>query len=503
VATQAPSRSTSRLSEVARHLVYPDGIVSTNWPRIKRRLSEMAVEYDGWQEGVTTIILGLDENGRYSATVGGVTLSVPRQVGKTFTVGSLLVAMCLEFPGLRVVWTSHHLRTTTNTFRSMQGMVRRKRIAPQLAHNGIRTANGEQEIRFANGSIIMFGARERGFGVGIDAIDILVCDEAQRLSSRALADMMPTTNQARHPHGALVFFIGTPPRPTDEGDEFAARRTKALAGELPTGIYVELSADADADIDDPEQWAKANASYPHRTPHESMLRLRENLTNDDDWRREALGIWDVAASKGVIPAPSWVTQGHEHSLAVDRFALGVECGPDLAWASVAFAGQRADGEWHFELDEDQHTKGRGTAWLVSHLEYLTAHNSQIRAVVGDVAGPIAALLEKRGGRYFFKGSNLELTPVKVTELGAGCSRVLDGIVTGWLHHIDQPQFTAAALSAGKRALGDTGMWVWSRKAAESDITPIQAGTLALIGAQAERGVKKPTKQAGGRRVVTV
>jgi hypothetical protein len=96
---------------------------------------------------------------------------------------------------------------------------------------------------------------------------------------------------------------------------------------------------------------------------------------------------------------------------------------------------------------------------------------------------------------------LELTPVKVSELGQGCAAVLSGIVTGDLHHIGQPQFTAAALAAGKRPLGDTGMWVWSRKMAESDITPIQAGTLALIGAQ-QANVQKPARKGGGRRVVT-
>ena len=105
--------------------------------------------------------------------------------------------------------------------------------------------------------------------------------------------------------------------------------------------------------------------------------------------------------------------------------------------------------------------------------------------------------------WFFKGTTVEATPVKVSELGAGCASVLDGIVTGWLHHIGQPQFTAAALAAGKRPLGDTGMWVWSRKLADSDITPIQAGTLALIGARAEvQNVRKPTRTGRGRRVVT-
>jgi hypothetical protein len=244
-----------------------------------------------------------------------------------------------------------------------------------------------------------------------------------------------------------------------------------------------------------------NPSHPLRTPTESLERLRENLPGDDSWNREGRGIWDPVASAGVIPGQPWVQQGKGRSLAVDRFALGVECGPDLAWASVSFAGQRADGDWHIELDEDQHTMGRGTAWLVPHLEAMTAANSQIRALVVDVAGPVAALLEKRNDRWFFKGSRLEATPVKVAELGAGCSRVLDGIVTGWLHHVDQPQLNGAALSAGKRPLGDTGMWVWSRKTADSDITPIQAATLALIGAQ-NTNVKKPARKGGGRRVVT-
>src|SRR5699024_10576399 len=189
-----------------RHLVYPDNIVSTSWPRIEGRLASMSITFDKWQAGASSLILGKDETGRYACTVGGVTMSIPRQIGKTFTVGALLFAMCIEYPRLRVVWTSHHLRTTTNTFRSLQSMARRRGVERHLAVNGIRVANGEQEIRFANGSIIILVAREHGFGVGIDAIDVLVCDEAQRQTSRALADMVPTTNQAQHEHGALLFF---------------------------------------------------------------------------------------------------------------------------------------------------------------------------------------------------------------------------------------------------------------------------------------------------------
>jgi len=491
--------STPRLSEYALKFTYPDGIQKTVWPRVEAKGRELGLGFDWWQSQLGTVCLGYGADGKYVATVGGIGLSIPRQVGKTYFVLALLVILCILFPGLQVVWTAHHLRTSTKTFNSLRGICRRKKVAPHV--RAMRAANGEQQVEFVNGSMIYFGARSRGFGRGFDEIDVEVFDEAQILDTKSLEDMIAATNQARHEHGALLFFMGTPPRPTDPSESFSQRRAEAHAGEAEDAIWLEIGADPDSDPNDRSQWPLMNPSYPKRTPLESMLRLLKNLKDEDSWNREGRGIWDPKRSAGVIPGPSWTAQGQEHSLAVERFALGVECGPDLTWASVAFAGQREDGDWHFELDEDQHTKGRGVAWLVPHLEYLTANNSQIRAIVGDVAGPIAALLEKRAERWFFKGSRLELTPVKVAELGAGCSRVLDGIVTGWLHHIDQPQFTAAALAAGRRPLGDTGMWVWSRKLADSDITPIQAGTLALIGAQ-NANVKRPAHRGGGRRVVT-
>jgi hypothetical protein len=81
------------------------------------------------------------------------------------------------------------------TFQSMQGMVRKKKIWPHV--RAIRSVNGEQEIRFKNGSVIMFGAREQGFGRGFDQIDAEVFDEAQILTAKALEDMVPATNASK------------------------------------------------------------------------------------------------------------------------------------------------------------------------------------------------------------------------------------------------------------------------------------------------------------------
>lgn len=497
VAATATKRSTRRLSEVARHVVIPSGIVSTGWRDVEDQCREFGDEFDEWQRGAGKVILGKREDGIYAATVGGITLSIPRQVAKTFLVGRIIFALCVLFPGLKVLWTAHRTRTATNTFKSLQGYARRKKVAPHIAH--IRTANGEQEIAFANGSVIMFGAREAGFGRGFDEVDVEVFDEAQILTEKALEDMVAATNQSRHPHGALLFFMGTPPRPVDPGEAFTLRRDEALSGKSEDAVYIECSADPDADPDDRAQWAKANPSYPDRTPLRSMLRLRKNLPSDESWLREALGVWDQVKTGGVIPMTAWGDRADEHSKVSGPATLGLEIGPDLAWASVSLSGQRTDGDWHVELVENR----LGAAWVPAYLSALLDLNPDIRGVVVDVAGPIRSMVTQRGQRYTLNGPDIVLTPLRVVELTTACSRVLDGTVTGWLHHINQPQLTAAAQAAGKRMIGDTGTWVFSRKSTTSDITPIQSATYALWGAQNKVITPRvAAPAAGGRQYVT-
>lgn len=422
----------------------------------------MAISFDGWQAGATTLILGRDENGRYACTVGGVTMSLPRQVGKTFTIGSLLVAMCIEYPGLRVVWTSHHLRTTTNTFRSMQSMVRRRKVFPHLAPNGIRTANGEQEIRFANGSIIMFGAREHGFGVGIDAIDVMVCDEAQRLKSRALADMVPTTNQGRHIHGALLFFIGTPPRPDDDGDEFAARRTKALGGKMLNGVYIEMSADPDAALDDHEQWAKANPSFPHRTPLESMLRMRENLTDDGDWRREAMGVWDNDEAAWIFP--SWPDLIETDDTPPSSFAIAANLGPTRFVLACAA---------HEHVDVVTPTAFEATGPRVP-----VAERRMFVAEVARVVGRSPVGIQERGPAWTLvpdlKEAGVDVKTVTMDDFVQACDGFDAAVAAGSLRHGNQPELSAAVRAATWRMVGDRR--VISRK--NADISELEATIIA-------------------------
>lgn len=439
--------------------------------------------------------MGERTDGRWAARLVGV--SAPRQQGKSQLIVARALAGVLLFDEETIICSAHQTDTAREVFQRLLDTIDDNPSLSRRVDSIMRALNREF-IRFKSGAVIKMKARSISGSRGFSA-DCLLLDEAQILGLPAWSSIMPTMSARVNPQ---AWLLGTPPTPEDDGEVFARIRQSGISGKDGRLAWVEWSADKDDDIDDPLTWAKANPAYGTRISHEAIEAERAAMT-DDQFAMERLGMWQVDRGRSVLPGPSWYEQTDEQSIPTDRFALGVECGPDLAWASVALAGQREDQQWHVELHDDQHTRGRGVAWLLPLLEDVTAKNPQVRAVVADVAGPIAALLEKRGGRWFFKDSKLEVEPVKVSDLGQGCALVLSGIVTGSLWHIGQPQLTAAALAAGKRPLGDTGMWVWSRKTADSDITPIQAGTLALIGAQAERPAKPARARSGRQREAVV
>jgi phage terminase large subunit-like protein len=436
--------------------------VSTAWPRIVAKCRELGVEFDEWQHGIGQIALGKREDGKYAATVGGVVLSIPRQVGKTFLVGMIVIALCLLHPGLTVLWTAHRTRTATKTFHTLKGMTERAKVKPHMLEP--RLSNGEQEIRFRNGSVIMFGAREQGFGRGFDEVDVEVFDEAQILSERALEDMVPATNQSRHPAGALLFFMGTPPRPGDPGEEFTNRRDAALAGQTEDTVYVEFSADDDADLDDRAQWRKANPSFPRRTPVEAMKRMRANLTDDDSYRREALGIWQSLSSEA-IPRAAWAACADVESKAADPVVFGFDVSPDRSRSSISVVGKRDDGKLHVAVVDSR----AGVDWLVARCVDLQRHEPLCFAV--DPAGPAGALIQP------MREAGLDVVEVPTRPLTQACGLFFDLVVAGDLAHRDEGVLNAAVAGAAWRPVGDAR--AWARKTSSSDITPLYAATVAL------------------------
>lgn len=478
--------STPRLSEVARHLIIPEGITTSVFPRVYRRLTDVGVSFDTWQQGFGRVALGCrdplpgEDYGRYAASVGGVVASWPRQIGKTYTVGNLLIGLCLEFPGFRAIWTSHHNRTTTNTFRSMQSMVRAKKIWPHVA--AIRTANGEQEIVFVNGSIIMFGAREQGFGRGMDKIDAEVFDEAQILGLKALEDMVPATNAAKHPHGGLVIFIGTPPRPTDDGEAFTTKRAKALSGNTKDQLYCEISADPDVSPEDESKIGTWNPSYPHRTTLDAIRRMLENIPDEDSRRREMQGIWDESGG-AVFTAAQWSALDDDGPAAdVKPNALAVDMSHRRE-VSVAAA---------WVVDESTHTE---EVWADSDpldaVDWIAQAAGRRIPVLVDSASPAMALVPE------LKARRCNVAVTSATEMAKACGMVFDLVTAGLLTHAAQDSVASAVAGARKRPIRDAGGWGWDRRDGNVNIAPLVALTLSALGAS----MNKKRRKSAGRAVV--
>lgn len=441
------------LSAVTKHLVMPTGIVSTEWPKIRSSAHhKLGVRFDGWQDGCGQIMLSKRANGRLACTVGGFAASFARQSGKTYYMTASLFTLSIEKPGLLSLWTAHHSRTHAETFLYMQAFCRKPRVEQFVAD--VFTGSGDEEVRFVNGSRILFGARERGFGRGIPNVDVEVFDEAQILSMKALENMLAAMN--RSPFGLHV-YLGTPPKQGDPCEAFEEMRAEALAledGQEFDSAWVECGADDDADLDDRDQWAKANPSYPEHTSAESILRLRKRL-GPDGFRREGLGIWP-GNIRTVFDVVGWL-EIEDRTLAAlpQRVALTVHVGEYRRAAAIAVSGVAGDGGAVVLVE-----CGDGMEWVTQKVIALVAKH--------DVVEVSLCPGEARGLEGELASAGVEFKKLAGTDVAASCtgfqSVVTDSVAAvgrgerPTVRHTGQPDLDGAVAKAKTRRVGPSETW---------------------------------------------
>ncbi|MEE1295695.1 MAG: terminase [Bifidobacterium sp.] len=458
-----------RLSEVAKQLVQPAGIVGSDFTKINKVARKVGIRFDKWQQGVLYLLLAKNAQGKYACGEGGLTLSSCRQIGKTYSIGNAVYLLCMMKPGLKVVWTAHHSRTSDETFTDLSSLSEHNPLLEAYVDR-IRRANGQQEIRFKNGSRLMFGARERGFGRGLHSVDVEVFDEAQILTQSALDNMVAITNAAPDP---LIVFLGNPPKPGDQSEAFADKRATALAG-TEGMCYIELAAPDGSDLDDREAWKIANPSYPKRTSEAAILRMR-NLLSDDSFRREALGIWDKVDTAHAIDPTRWKKAAVEEPDVQGRIGYGLDMPPDRSSLAVGGAIRHDDGTVHVELREFRDVAHHGTRWAV---DWLAEQWPRTSAVVIDSQSPAMSLLPD------LKAAHIRPIVTNAADMGRACGQLLDHLAAGTLTHLpegDQPALDQAVAGAVTRPVGNAGAIGWNKVGTDIDISPLVACTLASYG----------------------
>lgn len=459
----APATSSTRpLSEVARYVVAPEGIASTEWPSVSKTCARLGWGFDRWQSDAGRLIVAKRADGTYAADT--TVISIPRQVGKTYLIACIIFALCLLKPGLTVIWTAHRKTTARETFDQFDGMAKRPKVAAHIRQ--VLHGKGDEAIHFNNGSRILFGARESGFGRGFAGVDVLVCDEGQILPESTLEDLGATQNTAPNP---LFFVMGTPPRPRDPGEFFTLLRQEALDGESDSTLYIETSADRGTDPMDPDQLRKANPSYPHRTTHRALLRLRKKLKNDDAWNREARGIWDELSKQfSPINGPLWrdaadvgpVDGAKPAALAVDA-SHGRSISVGACWLKDTSA--------HIEevwagIDEP------------AAVEWVVARAGRRIPVMIDAKSPASSMIPTLRAR------KVKVMTGNENDMARGCGLFVSDLEAGRLTHADQESLNDAREGARKRAIGTAGGWGYDRKDPSVEIQSLVAVTLARVAA---------------------
>jgi hypothetical protein len=455
-----------RLSDIAQHLRQPTGIAGSLFAQVNRIALKAGISYDLWQQGLLYLMLAKRSDGRYACAEGGTVVSSCRQTGKTFTIATCLFILSILIPGFKTMWTAHHTRTSDETFADLCDLARNRLLSRHV--DRIRRANGQQEIIFRNGSRIMFGARENGFGRGLHGVDALILDEAQILTERALDNMLPTVNTAPDP---LIVFLGNPPKPGDPCEVFEGKRISALSG-VDGMVYVELSADRDADPDDREQWAKANPSYPKRTSDTAIQRLR-TLMPEDSFRREALGVWNDMSARSAIDPECWAASALPQRRPGGWIGMGVDMPPDRSSLAIGACMGYADHTAHIELARFMSTQSHGTAWAV---DWIAERWPRLASVVIDAQSPAAVLLPD------LKARHVRVTTTNAADMGRAVGMFQDLLRDGKLKHLDgQRPLDIAVSGCTLRPIGSGGAYGWNKLGSDVDISPLVAATLALYG----------------------
>jgi hypothetical protein len=95
---------------------------------------------------------------------------------------------------------------------------------------------------------------------------------------------------------------------------------------------------------------------------------------------------------------------------------------------------------------------------------------------------------------------VKVTTATAQDVAQAFGTFFDCVTEGLVRHTDQPQVNAALAVARKRPLA--GGSAWSQQNSTSDITPIEACTFALWGAQSSKA-KRPSNRVATKAKVVV
>lgn len=167
-------------------------------------------------------------------------------------------------------------------------------------------------------------------------------------------------------------------------------------------------------------------------------------------------------------------------------SFGIDMNPQRTRLTIGACMRYDDNTAHIELAEYRDTNQDGTMWAVNLIDKVW---EQTAALVIDGQSPATALLPD------LAAAGVTVTVTAATDMGRACGRLQDMLRDGTLTHLPedgQQPLWQAANKATTRPIGKNGLFGWNRPDDDTDISPLNAVTLALHGAMTTR--RDPTQE---------
>lgn len=351
----------------------------------------------------------------------------------------------------------------------------RKEHWPLISHSPMkaavkrpRFAAEDSGIDFVNGSILTIWAssEDAGHSLTVDLVcmDEIWADVDDRREQAAIPAMA-----TRHDRQKILASTGGTDKSTLYLRKQALGRDAVVSGRTDGIAYLEFAFDRDDDPEDPATWRRNMPALGYTITERTVQSALDEMRGEDGDLSEFCRAWgNVTKRTGgdrVIPAELWQKVFEGASKPEGRLLWAADATD--AGAAVAVADER------------------GRAALVDH-----------RAGSGWVKDRLVELVGKHGGSVMLDGKgllgHLEAplvdAGVKVEMLGTRemvhcCSEFMDRLADRRLKVFPYAEFAegldAAVGGAAKRPVGDA--WLWGRKYADVDISPLVALTIVAGG----------------------
>lgn len=476
--------------------VRPPGGVGTFGPEAVELGRRAGITADDWQADAVDIILSFRSDGLWLCRE--YCEWVARQNGKGVILELRVLAGMFLLGEQTILWSAHEVKTAKKAARRMRarfaalGTRFERRGSEHFAidldgeHFTVKVGqtNGQECFEILEtGQQVLFVARSKGSGRGIDAVDLNIIDETFDYTFEQQDAIGPTQRSAPNPQ---TIYTSTPPLSGLSGEVMHRLRKRAESdnpgrmGYRDWGCPGRLEdlhdlkpAELAAFLDDVERWANTNPALGSpRLSTEDMQNDRDSMS-ELGFAREIFGIWPkpLEADAGTMDPAEWEAHKDVASQLTGRVRVALDVAPDRGRSTIAVAGRRADGLFHVEVIRSDF----GTGWVVAAAEKL-AETWNCGPVLLDpraAAGGLIQALEDAG---------VEVEQITTAELGQATGEFIDMVSNDLLRHLGQDTLTTAVLGGQLRVMGDA--FAWARKDTSVDITPLVAATLALHGAAA-------------------